>query len=160
MCEDIPVPLVCTSAYLQMCIYTEAHSNFDFCSYLGRILSHVVLAFGLPVICLFWIHLVNVLALQRQGYVILFFFFVFYPLLSPSVLQLQLCSMERGNTKAPHSRTCGRGCIWNTFLSSLVSCSEEIQHTYLGSSKFVQYIPANQTDKCCDNDHSREYILY
>ena len=143
MCRDTPVPLVCTSAYSQMCIYTEAHSDFDFC-YLGRILSHVVLAFGQPVLCLFWIHLVDVWALQRQGYGILFFFFFcrLLCLLCPSVLQLQLCSMERGHTKAPHSRTCGHGCIWNTFLSSSVSFSEEIQQTYLGSSKPI-WAPAN-----------------
>lgn len=103
MCRDTPVPLVCTSAYSQMCIYTEAHSDFDFC-YLGRILSHVVLAFGQPVLCLFWIHLVDVWALQRQGYGILFFFFfVVYSVCFAPLSYSYSCAQWKGAT--PKHRT-------------------------------------------------------
>lgn len=151
MCRDTPVPLVCTSAYSQMCIYTEAHSDFDFC-YLGRILSHVVLAFGQPVLCLFWIHLVDVWALQRQGYGILFFLLLLFTV---SALPLCLTATVVLNGKGPHQSTAlthMRTWMYMEYLSEFFSVIfwgnpanlSGLQQTYLGSSKFVHYIPAKQ----------------
>ena len=88
-------------------------------------------------------------------------FFFFCLLLSNFPLCLTATVLLDG--KGQHQSTALRRVwVYMEYISEFltVSFSEEIQQTYLGSNKFVRYIPTNQTDKCCDNDQSRECILY
>lgn len=105
MCRSVPGPLVCTCDYLQTWIRTEAHTDFYLCSDLGTFLRHSLWLLGYPQFVLFPICLANVQTLPRQGEMSFlpptFFLFSFiFCLILPSVLKLQLYSVERGNTKA------------------------------------------------------------
>lgn len=143
MCRSMLVPLVCPCDYSQTWIHTEAHRDFYFCSYLGSVFSHSVLAFGRPMVCPFPNSSGKCAGTSKAGgNVILFFFsfflFFFYFLSnSPSDLKLQLYSTERGNTKALYLLRCGYACVCNKLGSYPQLCFEEFQQTSLGPNKLL-----------------------